>query len=224
MVVSELKIVCVLKTGGDYDKKYVGNLYKAVSANLSYRFTFVCLTDDQIFLEYENLPYNVVPLQRNLDSLTLDEKLYKARNYWAKLEIFRFTGKVLYFDLDIVLFNSIDNLFRNLPFDSNSFMMLKAFGKRQEFNSSIMGWNGDFRFINNSFNPTQHIEEYKKWDQVYIRDGVRDKGIKIETVQDYQPGIYSYKHNCKKEIPGDTSIVVFHGKPRPPQVGGVFWK
>lgn len=217
-------ILCVLKTGGDYNKEYVDKLYQGVSNNLSYAYSFVCLTDDQRLLGFENLPYSVVPLENELDILTLNEKLYKERNYWAKIEVFRFTGKVLYFDLDTVIFNSIDNLIRNLPFDSNSFMMLKAFNKDRDFASGIMAWNGDFGFLFNQFKPKQHILEYEKWDQMYIRDFVKENGIKIEAIQNYLPGIYSYKHHCKNNISDDTSIVCFHGKPRPHEVGGVYWK
>lgn len=230
--IDTLTIVCVLKTGGDYNKEYVDKLYQGIKDNMAFAHSFVCLTDDERLLGFENLPYSVVSLKTDLDNLKLFENdkslitqnLYKIRGYWAKLEVFRLTGKVLYFDLDTVIFGSIDNLVRNIPFDSNSFMMLKAFNKDRDFASGIMAWNGDFRFLYNQFMPEQHILKYKKWDQRYIRDQLNGNGIKIEAIQDYQPGIYSYKHHCKNNILDDTSIVCFHGKPRPREVGGVYWK
>lgn len=222
--IDTLTIVCVLKTGGDYNKEYVDKLYQGIINNLTYAHIFVCLTDDERLLAFENLPYSVLPLKIDLDSLKLNEKLYKNRGYWSKLEVFRFTGKVLYFDLDTVIFNSIDNLVHNLPFDSRDFLMLDSFKADKDFASGIMGWNGDFRWLYNLFIPYQHIIQYKKWEQIYIREMLRRESVKIEAVQKYLPGIYSYKHQCKREVPCDASIVYFHGKPRPHQVKGVFWK
>ncbi len=220
-------IVCVLKTGGDYNKEYVDKLYKGITNNLTYAHSFVCLTDDERLLGFENLPYSVLPLKTDLDSLNLNEKLYKDRGYWSKLEIFRFTGKVLYFDLDTVIFGSIDNLIRNLPFDSKDFLMVDEFVEHKKdadfLNSGIMGWNGDFRWLYNLFIPYQHIPQYGKWDQQYIRDMLRRESVNIEVAQSYAR-IYSYKHHCKEQVPADASIIYFHGKPRPHEVGGVFWK
>lgn len=218
-----LTIICVLKTDGDYNKEYVDKLYRGVKANLSCEHRFICLTDDKELLNYENLPYCVSALKNDLDSL----KGYPSsiKNYWAKLEIFRLKGSVLYFDLDTVIMGSLYGFVQALSFETEKrFFMLEAFNKDRDFSSGIMAWNGDFRFLCKEFQMSQHIAKYNKWDQEYIIDSLKEKDVEIETMQSCLSGIYSYKHHCKDKIPDRSRIICFHGKPRPHEVGGVFWK
>jgi hypothetical protein len=140
------------------------------------------------------------------------------RNYWSKLEIFSLTGKVLYFDLDVIITGSINKLvdqINNLQ-GNKTFYMLKAFNPNREFNSSIMGWNGDFKNILS--NATSEIlEMYSKWDQQYISDFLKQNGVTIKSVNDCL-NIKSYKHHCRENVPGGTDVIVFHGMPRPKDV------
>jgi len=47
---------------------------------------------------------------------------------------------------------------------------------------------------------------------------INDVLFEIRDINNFIPGIYSYKHHCKEVIPEDASIIVFHGHPRPHEV------
>lgn len=193
-----LKVVCVLKSGGDYDETYVLALYYAVLRNLTVPFEFLCLSDVPV-----DCPF--IPLNNGW------------RGWWSKIELFRLKGAVLYLDLDTVIIGNLDPLAEtilNMPKDQ--FLMLRAIHRKRQWASGVMGWNGDFSFIYNHFKYDMSPRKFP-WDQNYIISKLLAKKKTIKCVQDYQSGMYSYKRHCRAEgcPPDDATVVYFHGKPRP---------
>jgi len=202
-----LTIVCVLKSGGDYDWEYVERLYKGVQNNLSYCHDFIVLTDT--FFETEKPRIRQIPLTLNLPG------------YWSKIELFKLKGSIIYFDLDTIILGSINRLAKEvLRFESTEqpmFYMLKAFSSRK-WASGIIAWCGDFSWVYSNFTKEDYQKE--KWEVDYILKELGIKPYKIKSIQDYVRGkIYSYKHHCKEGVPDDAGIICFHGKPRPREVG-----
>lgn len=203
-----IKIVCVLKSGGEYDERYVENLYNAIRRNCFENFQFVCLND--------------------VDNKTEFPLLNDWSGWWSKIELFRLTGKVLYFDLDTIILKDISNMIQvvnNLK--ENEFIGVKAFNPRRNlyektmFNSGVMGWNGDFKFIYDNFDFEKESNNPDKeciGDQDYISRELREKKINIKFWQNEMIGLYSYKRHCKEGLPEDARVVCFHGHPRPHQV------
>lgn len=190
-----IKLISVCKTGGVYDARYVRALYNSLCVWAGTNFEFVCLTD----LE-EDVPGKIT-LRDNLPG------------WWSKIEIFKFCGPAIYFDLDTVIVGSL------LPFISeiercpqDQFFMLKAFNSFRRYASGIMAWNGDFSFIHSNFKKGL-ISKFH-WDQKYIANARQPDGF----VQELCPGVYSYKHHCKQALPVDARVICFHGEPRPHQV------
>ena len=203
-----LTVACVLKSGGDYKWDYVERLYKGVKENLSYDhdFRFVCFTDNCSTGVNRNIQQ-----QRHL--------FPSLESYWSKLEVFGLKGQVIYFDLDVIITRSIDELARMILYSKRSdkvFYMMKAFNKRRAFNSSIMAWNGDFSYLLSELKP-DHLICYRKWDQRYISETLEGKDVSILSVDNYL-NIKSYRHHCIDGIPEGTDVVVFHGLPRPREV------
>ena len=193
-----LKVVCVLRSGGDYDETYVLALYYAVLRHLTVPFEFLCLSDVEVHCPS-------VPLNN------------EWQGWWSKIEVFELTGAVLYLDLDTVIMGSLDPLAEailNMP--SKQFLMLRALHPKRQWASGVMGWNGDFNFLYNQFNYGKCSKSFK-WDQHYIINKLLYSNISIKCIQDYQSGMYSYKRFCRGNghPPDDTTIIYFHGRPRP---------
>ena len=202
---SSIKVICVLKSGGDYDERYVYALRNAVDKHLS------CVSDFYCFSDMEVKP--------------LCNRLIKGYpGWWSKLEAFKLKGPALYIDLDTVVLGSIDKWAEAVEqLGEDQFMMLKPFNKAQKWASGLMGWNGDFSWL---FNEFDYKKRPHKFDQVYISNKLLGKKIEIIPIQDYLPGLYSYKHHCRGNggPPKDTSAILFHGKPRPHEVKDIWVK
>ena len=195
-------VVCVLKSGGVYNPEWVYKLASGVKQNLSRPYDFVCLSDQTIS------GVDVVPLVNHWPG------------WWSKLEIFRprlFTGSVLYIDLDSIVVGPLDNLF------SQTVLYMCEDFTFDGFNSSVMSWNSYF------FSPYSLYEYFasdpgslmkfydrnvrgRVGDQAYIEDRTRPRC--------FPPGkIVSYKKSKGAMPKSSTSIVAFHGKPKPNQTG-----
>src|SRR3972149_7317652 len=105
-----INIICILKTGGDYDKRYVFALLNACKKYINENFAFKCFTDDENFLKDpdEGSILTYITNKKILFSMIKLEKGYKG--WWSKFEIFRNKGINLYFDLDTVIFSGLDEI------------------------------------------------------------------------------------------------------------------
>jgi len=196
-------VICVLKTGGDFDSTYVRKLQNAVKRHLNLLYEFICLTDDPT-IDF----CKTIPLKHNWKS------------WWSKIELFRpdlDLGMCLYFDLDVVMLKNIDILFAQ----KQSFIGLQPFNplKRDNpylINSSIMKWQsaGEFNYIYEQFQMKEVGEKFRG-DQDYIGNQLVKKNKEITHWQSLVDGIYSYKRHCLGGLPKDARIVCFHGRPRP---------
>ena len=195
-------IACVLKSGGEYKPEHVSYLYKQLKEAISIPFQFVCLSDIDFSLEKGIL----LPLKNNWPG------------WWSKIELFQFPGCTIYFDLDTMFYNSLDNFVKTVcDSGDQSFWMLKSFLPPTRGLSGIMAWNGDYRFIYDNFEYEKHSNQ-SKGDQGYVRNQMKKSTFPISFVQDSLEGVYSWKRNCKGTVPGNCTALVFHGKPRPWQV------
>ena len=197
------KIICVLRSGGDYDHRYVTALRNAIKKFLSFPHVFYCFSDMPV-------PGGWIALSKNYPG------------WWSKIEMFQLEGPVLYIDLDTIILRNIDALAETIvKLPEKQVMMIRPWNGRRasrgEWGSGLMGWNCDLRWIHNEFDYTKRNHE---WDQRYIVEKLKKRNITITPIQGYMPGIYSYKHHCRSngKPPVDARIICFHGKPRPTEV------
>lgn len=220
-----LTVVSVYKTGGDYSWEYVRRLAEGVKRWLKIPHRFVCITDERM-----NDPgiFYIRYLKRNWPS------------WWAKMEVFDLLGPVLYFDLDTVLVGSIDDLARWVMETKDVLLMLRDFYTRDR-SSGILGWNGDLRWVLDSFErdyanrATWHRSraaismfagrERFRGDQDWLRFFLLGHSeLLVALAQNVMSGIYSYKVHVKdKGLPSDAKIICFHGRPRPHEVASLDW-
>ena len=158
-----INIVCVLRSNGKvgYDATWVDRLKKAVERNITIPHQFHCLSDCEV-------PCNRIPLE--------DIGL----GWWAKMQLFRpglFNGPVLYFDLDTVICQNIDDIVNSVK--NEKFVMWYESDK-DIHSSAMMWWNGDYSFVWDKYlshSPEYWMEKYKVvpllGDQGFISEHVK---------------------------------------------------
>lgn len=158
----------------------------------------------------------------HLDSFEFVAIQSKWPGWWSKLEIFSpdVTGDFLYLDLDTIIVGPIDDLFTagkltvladfNLP--KPDFMATGVMFVTEHERACVWAeWIRD---------PQGHMARHGgNGDGGFLSQFWKKKAARW---QDLMPGkIVSYKLHCRNGVPKDASVVCFHGKPKPKDVG---WK
>jgi hypothetical protein len=200
-------VACVLRSGGDYDARWVHALYRQLGQHMPEPWTFVCLSDDPDVPGY-------VPLA------------YGWPRWWPKIELFTpglFDGPVLYLDLDTLVLGDLSDIasYRGRMAMLADFYRL-ARGRRQG-ESGVMAWT-----------PCEHTEAVHR---AYVKRPVGTGGdgpfihrhVEHEYLQDLYPGqIASFKAEARNGPPDGARLVAGHGRPRfsDPRAGWAhdFWK
>ena len=220
-----IRILCV-RFGNRYGRDYVERLRNMVARHITIPYEFVCLTDD------------LHPIE-GVRSIVQPNANY-ARGWWHKVHMFDPTlplsGRILYFDLDVVIHNSINKL---ATMFTDDFVGIHDFNRAfhsnwHNLNSSVMAWNhGSQNHIWHQFILDPKAAQRMPGDQDWIWKLCKDR-IKFwprEWVQSYKWEIRKRDEltmvNGKRrfkdvqhavEPPRDCSVTVFHGDPKPQDV------
>lgn len=221
----KINVIC-LKWGKKYPVEDVNKLYFMVKHNLSLPFDFYCITEEGFGLHDE---INILPL--------FDDKL---TGWWHKLSIFRkdfygLCGTALFLDLDVVITDSIDQLFQ-YKLGKTCSISDKGGSKWNVINSSVVRFEiGELDYV------WQGFEYNHKWIMQNMHGDQDWLGLVLPSVELYPVGwIVSYKKNCQSKgwrflghigewlmkkgyllprgdaiLPQGAKIVIFHGKPDP---------
>lgn len=187
--------VCI---GTKYSPVYVKLLRAMVARNLSTPHRFVCVTDYEFFDD---------------DRIEVVRPPVPWAGWWQKLALFKLAdGPSLFFDLDVVITGSLDYLveYTQHEFAAPANWAQSGHGGIQ---SSVMAWNGTWKEPSERFR--YDVDSKRLWgDQEYLTEIRGDNFVKL-------PGIVSYKYHCREQgrVPKGASVVVFHGKPDPHEVG-----
>ena len=193
---------CLYRTGGDYNAGHVIALQRMVHMHTTHIVDFVCVSDVKV------------------DGITCAPLSRSYPGKWSMAELFKLKGPVIVTGLDTIIVKSIDNLI-DLAFTSaeNDFWMIRSFANRTKYASGIMVWNGDWSRLWSEYDAEyDSVRRRYKREQRYTTDQLASWGVSIRALNDVIPGIYSYKHDCRRALPKDARIVLFHGNPRPHQV------
>ncbi len=185
-----INIICVLKSGGIYDKKWVSRLKRNVKDFAPKNYKFICLSDVDVDCERINLKDNL-------------------SGWWSKIEIFRpnlFKGRVLYLDLDVLVVGDL----KDLIFNSSRIISMKD-SRFLGINSSVMCFNADENEIYKRFIYEQAIKKYRS-DQNWINNLYPN----LPTFDNNL--VVSYKDQTFGNLPNNARIIVCHGKPKPNEI------
>lgn len=205
------KTVICLKWGTKYGPEYVNRLHNMVKRNLS-NARFICFTEDPVGID---TAVEIKPIPSNHPDIT---------GWWLKLSLFQETlydlaGPVLFLDLDVVIVNRLEPLFET----RGNFCIIKdwLYEKYSELklNSSVMRFNvGEHAAIwDNFLLHHRRIMQRMPGDQDWITERLARPTIWPEN------WCISYKwQKAWDNIPKETKIVVFHGRPNPHEaIGGL---
>ena len=126
--------------------------------------------------------------------------------WWNKIELFkpgRFEGRVVFFDLDTVIVDSIDALVAD-----KGILHLKHWGwTRNDYNSSVMVWDaGEHADIYERFTP--EVPKQYRGDQDWM--------TALGGWPEIKPGLcVSNKYHCRHGVPEGAAVVCFHGAKKP---------
>lgn len=224
-------IIC-MKWGKKYGADYVNRLYRMVCRHLSLPFTMVCLTDDPQGIDPAVVCYPIPPLP-------LPDNI--PERGWKKLvsfgELYGLQGTALFLDIDIVIIDSIDELFTHQSQYSDSVMIIKDWKKpwRMVGNSSVYRFNiGAYdKLLPYFVQNFQQIRQTFRHEQAFLSHFLR-QNYHLE----YWPATWcvSFKYHCLYPVPlayfippkkpNNAKIVVFHGEINPPDAiagGGGKW-
>lgn len=179
-------IATVLRSGGDFTVEYVERLRDSVR-----EYDFVCLSDVPV-------PCERIPLDTGL------------RGWWAKLELFRLPGPIVYFDLDTIITGDIKELVEY----PHKFTVLRDFNVPHQIATGVMAWHGDYSFLLDKY--TNRQAHNARGDSSWLEWQNRHGNLPVEHWQDLFPGaIKSYKLDDTE----GAKVVCYHGKPRPHETG-----
>lgn len=206
----QVTFVCV--NHGNYCGRgadYVNRLFHGVTRNLAVgtAFRFVCFCDDSGGLE------------RGIDARPLPENL---QGWWNKLYLFKeglFAAgeRVVYLDLDTVITGPLDEITGY----GGEFATLRDF-YHDRLGPGVMLWKGGFGAdIWASYEAAGFPTDLPLGDLDWINRHFAERGLKADILQELFPGKFcSYKVHARHGIPEGTSVVCFHGLPRPHEAGG----
>jgi hypothetical protein len=226
---TKITILCV-RFGNRYGREYVERLRNMVARHITIPYEFACLTDDQHPISGVRTIY-----QPNAQY---------SRGWWHKVHMFDpslpIAGRILYFDLDIVIHNNIDKLVLEY---TNEFMGIHDFNRKfyanwKCLNSSAMSWNhGSQNHIWNQFKSDPKAAQKLSGDQDWIWKLSKDQ-IKFWPklwIQSYKWEIRNREEltmvNGKRSFkdvkhsvtpPPECCVTVFHGDPKPQDVKDKF--
>jgi len=229
-------IVCV-KWGNKYPTKYANVLNSMVKRHTTVPYQFHCLTDDAEGLDSD---INAIKLPKNPI----------IKTWWSKLWMFApempLQGNILFFDLDVVIFDNIDSLLTHNP---GKFMIIRDFNRCRVkdwklSNSSCMRWqSGTMNYLWNEYKADPNrVTSRNHGDQDWITKRAKDdinhwpdewiRSYKWEMVGLKDTKLLtkdgkSYFRTPAKVEPGNK-VAVFHGKPNPMESADKFvvdnWK
>lgn len=189
----------------DYGPEHVLAMREAFSRHLPRPHRFVCLTDHRGLLGEHRWAF---------------ELHHDWGGWWSKIELFRtpWLEPVLYCDLDNLIQGDITSLAEAAK--GRRFIMARDWDY-PVLNSSLMYWDGDFRWLYEGFRP-EAAEAFKAMplmgDQGYIESALATARVEPDVWQDLIPGVFRSRWDWAMGRLPEARMILWHGKPKPWQL------
>jgi len=220
---------CVIHSTG-YDWRYVENLYSMLTRALPGGIRF------HVYTEHDRSvpPHMIKHILTEWPGIAGPKK-----SWWYKMQMFNpehHSGNLLYLDLDTVVVRDLSWI---SALDTRYFWAIRDFRYLQNphhtgFNSSVMWWNvSHFSWIWEQFSKSDITQLIKTnpGDQDYITKVIdinQRRFFKDQMFESFRwqclDGGYNFQRRQHKspgsgvKIAPDTSVVIFHGAPKPHQI------
>lgn len=221
-------LTCACLIHGDkYSFDYVNKLYSQLTRAFTQPITLHVFTEADREVPQPYVKHSLVDW--NLGGAN--------RAWWYKMQLFNrghFEDTVIYFDLDMVVTSSLDWL---TQLSENYFWSIQDFKylwrpSSTMMNSSVMVWNASkFWHISDEFDLKRACSLHRG-DQEYLSSIIKPPLLKFLPHQSAwswrwqaAEGGYDFVHRCHRMpgqpafIPDSVSLLVFHGDPKPHEVG-----
>ena len=220
---------CVIHSDG-YSWDYVDRLYHMLTRNSQYQIKLHVFTEPGRDVPTHMIKHNLVEWP-NISG--------PKRSWWYKMQMFNsehFRGRLLYMDLDVVLTDNIDWIWAQ---DTRYFWAVHDFrylwrSTWTGMNSSVMLWDTQRwahiwqEFQNNNIAAT--VKQYHG-DQDFLNAHIKGKDLRFldserisswrwqikDGGMDMRSKLY-HKPGAGAILPPKTSMVIFHGSPKPHEV------
>jgi len=207
-----------------------------VKRNTTVPFEFHCITDD------------IKGLDPHIKTIKLPNDPW-IKTWWSKLWMFGghfpLQGNILYFDLDVIVFKNIDELFNYNP---DKFMIIRDFNRCRIkdwklCNSSVMRWKtGTVNYLWDDFVSKPNVvmgDNHGDQDWITKRAKQDTNHWPDDWIRSYKWEMIGYKDTKARRGPKlifdrppkiieANKVAVFHGEPKPFNCGDAFveenWK
>lgn len=231
---NEVHCACLIH-GSEYDWKYVDILYNMLSRHLSPTVKLHVYTET-------SRPVPPPYIKHCLKDWGISGP---KKSWWYKMQLFNsdnYQGPLLYFDLDVVITNNIDWIWQN---QTNKLWTIKDFKRLYKplftgINSSVMWWDtAKYHWIWKQFEaqPLSNILKKYHGDQDFLTEVLTVQDLRFfdeNSMKSWRwqclDGGYDFKTrrwynpNTGTKVGNDTSVLIFHGRPKPDQVADSFIK
>lgn len=219
----EANVICI-KWGERYPADYVNRLYRMVKRHTTVPFTFYCFTEIDAGLD----PAIIVRPLPELNVAPEDNRYaYRKEAALCQDDLGGLQGqRVLFFDLDVVIVDNIDDLF-NFP-QGDDFVIINDWNSRgnRVGQASCYSWRvGTLGYVKSYFeaHPKEVVAKYHTASQEFLSDQVVEKEGRLN----FWPESWfrSFKLHClpkgvlrhfiRPAIPAGAKVIAFHGSPKP---------
>lgn len=222
-----INCACVIH-GSGYSWEYVDKLYSMLTRNLTSPFRLHVYTEPERYVPENMIKHELIDLGVS----------GPKKSWWYKLQLFNrkhFCGPLLYFDLDVVITDCIDQLVQHSPdylWAPRDFQRLWS-PSHTGINSSVMWWNTEkFHDVWTTFKQQDFSLLQRRYpgDQDFLSDIITQDRRRFFD----EHLIRSWKWECldggydvyrrTSRTPGSgtklngANVLVFHGKPNPHEV------
>ena len=219
---------CVIH-GDAYPWIYVERLYSMLSRHISQKVRLHVYTEST----------RAVPEPYIKHELTDWGISGPKKSWWYKIQLFNpvhHAGPMLYFDLDTVIVSNIDWIWQQNPAYLWAIKDFKYLWRPTHtgINTSIMWWDTTkFANVWTQFSCRDLAGIIKRYhgDQDYVNDTVpqnQRRYFPLDCIQSWRwqclDGGYNFKQrtyslpNSGTQIPSNTSVLIFHGHPKPADI------
>ena len=217
-------IIC-LKHGDKYGPNYVNTLFNMTTRHCTVPFQFACITENTQGLDTR---IKIIPTPNE-----------NVTGWWYKPWVFSndipLDGTLLFLDLDIVIVANIDKLW---TYEKGKFCIIRDFNRKDipgynRCNSSVFRLEkGSYKHIwenlSRDYKQTklmhgdqdwiykQAHKEFTFWPDIWIQSYKWEIRSRHDIILDNKKR--KFKNIANPIIPQETSLLVFHGDPKPSEV------